>query len=388
LIGWVWLLWVPAQSLAGENCKLGVQVKAHQFGMQIVVEGVDSGSPAEKAGLRRGDQLLMVGNVATFGTKSIEEMKSALDATPCGEVIRVMFRRNGIPQTVDIQLGSAGEQDSAKEPGSATSPTGIASAKPVDVDPNSPSPEAVAVGMAALQAGLGATQNMVADASAQARTSAPSSSDVLNWFSSPVPSDYPPYAEPPRILPLSSERARECSEEVQHLKKLKPVEFPQGYSLGRASFEGEAGRRFATALLAGVEVGGAPLSFYLMTPYSAARYRFYQAKKQFESLAVEDVTRDLGPIDTAIVVVTQDADVERLAANMAGFGSLVYNKLITKVVVKRGEIVYQPLGNQGAGWAFPLQVFAGEDDLEIIAVSSDNRQATVILTPSELDSYR
>src|SRR6185295_8891009 len=127
LIGWVWLLWVPAQSLAGENCKLGVQVKAHQFGMQIVVEGVDSGSPAEKAGLRRGDQLLMVGNVATFGTKSIEEMKSALDATPCGEVIRVMFRRNGIPQTVDIQLGSAGEQDSAKEPGSATSPTGIAS---------------------------------------------------------------------------------------------------------------------------------------------------------------------------------------------------------------------------------------------------------------------
>jgi len=125
-----------------------------------------------------------------------------------------------------------------------------------------------------------------------------------------------------------------------------------------------------------------------MTPFSEARYRFYQSKQQFEILSPEEIVKELGRVKSAYIVVLQNADVERLAGNLAGFGSLVYNKLITKVVIRRGLTVYQPLGNNGAGWAFPMEVFGGTDDLEVVAVSSDNRHATVVMATSDLDSYR
>jgi len=361
--------------------------------MQIVLAAVVPDSPAEKAGLRAGDQLMMVGNIPAFGAKSMEEIAGSMNSTPCGEIVRVMFRRNGIPTSVDIQLETAGQVTSHQNgehpaatpndermPGSAV--------KPIEADPSSPPPEAIVAGMAALQAALDASPKVVADATNRPSTEVSGLGSRINLFEALVPTDYPPFPEHTKILPLTIEQARLCRDEADHLKKIKPVQFPQGYFLDRANFEGETGRKFASSLLVGTEVGGATLSFYLLTPYSEARFRFYQAKKQFEKLTAEDVVKDLEHANTAVVVVLQNADVERLAGNLAGFGSLVYNKLITKVVIKRGEIIYQPLGNEGAGWAFPLGVFGGDEYLEVIAVSSDNRHATVTITPSDLALYR
>src|SRR6266850_227450 len=120
-------------------------------------------------------------------------------------------------------------------------------------------------------------------------------------------------------------------------------------SLRPSSVDGS--RNWKTPLLGCLldgEAYGATLSFYLMTPFSEARYRFYQSKQQFEILSPEEIVKELGRVKSAYIVVLQNADVERLAGNLAGFGSLVYNKLITKVVIRRGLTVYQPLGNNGA----------------------------------------
>jgi membrane-associated protease RseP (regulator of RpoE activity) len=377
----------------GPGCKLGVSFRpADAYGLQVEIVGVMPGSPAEKAGLRSGDQLIMVGNVPAFGAESTQKIVAAIEATPCGEAIRVMFRRNGIPMATDAKLvawepSDADSKGSAPSSGSSSEAEIVSEPKTVDVDPNAPTPEAVVVGAAALQAALEAAPEIAAGASRRAIGANSQMQTGTFWRTITRPADYAALPDKSKIFPLTMETALQAREEAENLKRVTRVEFEEGYYLGRANFEGELGRKMVSSLLTGVQIGGSTLSFYLMTPYSEARYRFYQAKKQFEKLSPEDQVRELGALNTVCVIVLQDADVERLAGNLAGFGSLVYNKVLTKVVVRRGETVYQPLGNQGAGWLFPMDVFGGMDDLEVIAVSSDNRHAIVTISATDLESF-
>jgi len=387
------ILLTASPGTAGPGCKLGISFRsADAYGLQVEIVGVLPGSPAEKAGLRSGDQLIMVGNVPAFGAESTQKILAAIEATPCGEAIRVMFRRNGIPMTTDIKLVAwetpdADSKGRAPASGAPVQAEAVSAPKAVEANPSAPTPEAVAVGTAALQAVLDATPKMVADASRLAIGGRHQMQTGTFWRAVERPADYPAPADKLRIFPLSMESVLQAREEAEHFKKVTRVKFEEGYYLGRTNFEGELGRKMASSLLTGVEIGGATLSFYFLTPYSEARYRFYQAKQQFENLTAEDQVKDLGALNSVLIVVLQDADAERLAGNLAGFGSFVYNKLLTKVVVKRGETVYQPLGNQGAGWLFPMDVFGGTDDLEVIAVSSDNRHATVVIRASDFDSF-
>ena len=192
----------------------------------------------------------------------------------------------------------------------------------------------------------------------------------------PIPSSYPPLPESLLLQPLGRESARKAKLDAGGLRENTREEFPRGFYLGKKNFEGEGKRKFATHLLTGVQIGKSELRFYLVTPYTEARYRFYEAAKQFESYTEEEAVSSFGEMGHAYVVVLQSAATENLSANLAGFGSLTSNTAISKVVIRRDGTVYESIGRDGAGWAFPLSVFT-KKDIEIIAVSQDNLHATL-----------
>jgi len=190
-----------------------------------------------------------------------------------------------------------------------------------------------------------------------------------------IPDDYPDLPPGGFLKPIDDALVQAARSAAVSVRADTNEELPRGFYLGRKNFEGEGKKKFWTSAVTGVQVGKAELRFYLITPYSEARHRFYEAAKQFEELTTADVVDSLRSMKYAYVVPLQNAAAENLAANLTGFGSLTTNTYV--VVIRRGSQVFQPIGNNGAGWAFPLEVFDYGADFEIVAVSVDNLHAVL-----------
>ncbi|MBL8753730.1 MAG: PDZ domain-containing protein [Planctomycetes bacterium] len=102
---------------------------------EAIVMEVIPGSPAEKAGLRAGDELLGVGDVAT---KDREAFIAAIRACKAGDRVSLKLRRDGKEQVVMVKLEERPEQVAVVEPPvarpsrpQAPSPAGEAIATPV-----------------------------------------------------------------------------------------------------------------------------------------------------------------------------------------------------------------------------------------------------------------
>lgn len=201
------------------------------------------------------------------------------------------------------------------------------------------------------------------------------------------PPEYPP-CDSKYIVPLDEKLAAAAKQASGTLDEDTEEGAERAFFLGRKNFEGEAARKFWSSALAGVQVGKAELQFYLITPYSEARYRFYSAAKQLEPLSIAEVVTGLHEMDYAALFVVQNAGVENLAANMVGWGGLATNSFLTKVVIRRGDTIYPSIGRSGAGWVFPLSVFTEGGDFEIVAVSTDNKQAILEIKHSRWSSVR
>jgi len=71
----------------------------------LLVVGVESGSPADKAGVLLGDMLLTIGEQEV---EDVDSLRAALRATPGGEQIGITVARGGSIQSLTVVLGSAG----------------------------------------------------------------------------------------------------------------------------------------------------------------------------------------------------------------------------------------------------------------------------------------
>ena len=85
-----------------EHAYLGVAAQTSPSG-GAAVGTVRSGTPAARAGLRRGDVITAVG-----GTRisSVGDLQSAIDARKPGDTVTVTFRRNGATHTVRVTLAT------------------------------------------------------------------------------------------------------------------------------------------------------------------------------------------------------------------------------------------------------------------------------------------
>lgn len=92
----------PAPAQTGYGSWFGSIPDVDQDGQGIVLTGVSSGSPAEKAGLKANDIIVMMAGKETPG---LAEMVAVLRAHKPGETIEVVFWRGEEKKTVKVTLG-------------------------------------------------------------------------------------------------------------------------------------------------------------------------------------------------------------------------------------------------------------------------------------------
>ncbi len=93
---------VPYEDLEKEKVRMGVRIAAHEG--EVVVEGVDEGTPAAKAGILPGSVLVSVdGNRIT----DLEDVYYIVGAKRDGDKAAVVVRRDGVEKTLELTFFKA-----------------------------------------------------------------------------------------------------------------------------------------------------------------------------------------------------------------------------------------------------------------------------------------
>ena len=101
---------IPAgASLDGPNDAGGLGLMVFVRGERTIVQQVLPGSPAEKAGIWAGDEILSVGEVAPTGVGR-EAVRQTLDGAP-GSTVAIDVRRPGVRDTLRFSLRREGPRD-------------------------------------------------------------------------------------------------------------------------------------------------------------------------------------------------------------------------------------------------------------------------------------
>lgn len=99
---------------------LGVEIAAPREGAAekgIVVQDVDPAGPAAKAGIKRGDMIVKIGDKEVGDYNSLVDM---LRTHKPGDKLSVKVMRDGQEHTVDVTLGTRGSRPSPRSSGEAT----------------------------------------------------------------------------------------------------------------------------------------------------------------------------------------------------------------------------------------------------------------------------
>lgn len=126
-----------------------------------------------------------------------------------------------------------------------------------------------------------------------------------------------------------------------------------------------------------------PVTFQVITPYSAARYLFYKADAQYKPISREALV-DLTDFNNVLYLWVRPAAKKAKAP-------------ITHVVIEKDGIIYQPLPPQYIAntlkdvvpdwdrqlWAFPANLLDGKSAVRVIAVNSKDQKTSVVLSPAK-----
>jgi S1-C subfamily serine protease len=90
------LIFVGLQPAYGQQAGIGIRIAGSE---PVVIVAVHGGSPADKAGIQPGDELLAVNDVAYSRTSAVS---AAMAPLPEGEPVRLTIRRDGADQTIVV----------------------------------------------------------------------------------------------------------------------------------------------------------------------------------------------------------------------------------------------------------------------------------------------
>ncbi len=91
------LIFVGLQPAYGQQSGIGIRIAGSE---PVVIVAVYGGSPADKAGILPGDELLAVNDVASSDASAVT---AAMSHYPVGEPVRLTIRRDGVDQTVAVE---------------------------------------------------------------------------------------------------------------------------------------------------------------------------------------------------------------------------------------------------------------------------------------------
>ncbi len=90
-------------SLKGYNTGIGVQVSKHPNTKNIYVSDVHRDSPAEKAGIKKGDQIVAIDGISVEAVGYLEVV-NYIPTVPLGNTIKVIVLRNGDELILEVTL--------------------------------------------------------------------------------------------------------------------------------------------------------------------------------------------------------------------------------------------------------------------------------------------
>ena len=112
---------------------IGIDIKSRSTirdGLQIFLDGIVEGSPAEEAGLQQGDVLVRMGD---FGIHSFSDVRNAMFFARAGQFLDVQVFRDGVLQEVTVKVAERPEQQPLPpEPAEVTNPAEDVPVSPED----------------------------------------------------------------------------------------------------------------------------------------------------------------------------------------------------------------------------------------------------------------
>lgn len=199
-----------------------------------------------------------------------------------------------------------------------------------------------------------------------------------------VPDDYPAIRGKTTLSLLTDMSEKEAKAEIGTVEKFVRTENKVGYLLGTKGYNDFAGKVFF-----GAAMGKTNLNFVMVTPYSAVRYLYWTASKQFKPVDADSVGWwKANPHVVCVMVAPESSFGTNVMEGLSGYVGLKYEAVITNVVVRKQGMVYQNIRRDGMKWYFPIDLFNTAEDIEVIAVDADNEQKIIKLSTERLAEFK
>lgn len=185
-----------------------------------------------------------------------------------------------------------------------------------------------------------------------------------------IPPDYPIIKTKTTLRMLTETTLKEAKAEIGKVDSFQREANRYGYLLGSKGYND-----FAAKFWLGIASGKTDIEYTLITPYSAVRYEFWRANKQFKP--VDNVALDyyMNHKDiVCLVIAPKDAANQNFMESYCGYIARKYEAAISNVVIRKNGEVFQSVLRNGDKWYFPIHLFVGTEEMEVIAVDSDNEQ--------------
>ncbi|WP_346352911.1 ankyrin repeat domain-containing protein [Azotosporobacter soli] len=185
-----------------------------------------------------------------------------------------------------------------------------------------------------------------------------------------IPADYPTIKTKTSLRMLSENTLKEAKAEIGKVDSFQREVNRYGYLLGSKGYNDFGGKFWF-----GIAGGKTDIEYTLITPYSAVRYEFWRANKQFKPVDQAALDYYMNHRDTVCLVISpKNAANENFWERYNGYSAHKYEATISNVVIRKNGEVFQNVLRNGDKWYFPIDLFVGSEDMEVIAVDADNEQ--------------
>lgn len=186
---------------------------------------------------------------------------------------------------------------------------------------------------------------------------------------------------PTLIKPVDGDTIDKMITESKHMKK--PIG-PRLYDY--TNFKGEGARGVWTELFLGTKVKKPEVHLYFSTPKTVLQDDVFKRISTFEDIDKSAILASYGKMNLIQIIPDVTGDVERMISGAVGSRMAQQNTAVIRVVIKDGENIIRPVGQNIDGFWFPMNAIPADHSVDLIVVDFEGAQATFEITAKRLRS--
>jgi hypothetical protein len=171
---------------------------------------------------------------------------------------------------------------------------------------------------------------------------------------------------------------------ITESKNMKKPSGPRLYDY--TNFKGEGARGMMSELFLGTKVKKPEVRLYFATPKTVLQDDVFKRISTFEDLDKSALLASHGKMNMIRVIPDVTGDVERTISGAVGSRMAQQNTAIIRVVIKDGEKIIRPVGQNTEGFWFPMNAIPADRPVDLIVVDFEGAQAIFEITAKRLRS--